>query len=50
MTAQLKCDGLNVIHMRILRIMRDSDLLCKTMRKFERIASLYRKLSYVNLM
>ncbi|GAG96212.1 unnamed protein product, partial [marine sediment metagenome] len=36
MTAQLNRDGLNVNHKRVLRIMRESDLLCKTRRRFVR--------------
>lgn len=36
MTAQLKREGLNLNHKRVLRIMRESDLLCKTRRRFVR--------------
>ncbi len=34
MTAQLKRDSLDVSHKRVLRIMGESDLLCKTRRRF----------------
>ena len=34
MTAQLRRDGLKVNHKRVLRIMRQSDLLCKRRRRF----------------
>lgn len=36
MTAQLHREGLNVNHKRVLRIMRESDLVCKTRRRFVR--------------
>jgi len=36
MTAQLQREGLKVNHKRVLRIMRESDLLCKTRRRFVR--------------
>ncbi len=36
MTAQLKREGFQVNHKRVLRIMRESDLLCKNKRRFVR--------------
>jgi putative transposase len=36
MTAQLQREGLKVNHKRVLRIMRESDLLCKTRRRYVR--------------
>ena len=36
MTAQLKREGFRVNHKRVLRLMRESDLLCRTKRRFVR--------------